>query len=229
MIYKSTLVTIALFISFIGFSQTQPPAIRNVDNIGINQSFIKPIGKGGYVEGSPYIMKAFQLAKVQNNVQNAMMRYNAANDEFEFISPKRDTLVLQKLEEFGDITFINLKTHYLFKNYSDKSGYSTSGYLIMLYDKNSIVLYKRQKINFSEAREAATPYGSSTPARYVPMKDTFFIQVNGSEIKELATNKKGIYKMFPEKKVALEAFFKENDLDLDEENGVIKLADFLGQ
>jgi len=221
-------VYIALFISFLSFSQAQI-SVRTLDNIGFNPNFVKPIGKGVQVEGSPYITKIFQLAKVQNITQNAMMRYNAAKDEFEFISSKGDTLVLNKTEDFGDITFVNLKTHYILKNFIEKSGSTNSGFLIELYKNNNLVLFKRQKVNFSEAREASSPYGSDSPARYVPGKDTFFIQSNTSEIKELPTNKKGIIKMFPEKKTALEAFFKQNDIDFNVEKEVIMLANFLAQ
>jgi hypothetical protein len=57
------------------------------------------------IVGSPYTQKMFAQAKVGTVEQKNFMRYNVFNDEFEFISAQKDTLILDKIEDFGTIVF----------------------------------------------------------------------------------------------------------------------------
>ena len=46
---------------------------------------------------------------------------------------------------------------------------------------------------------------------------------------EVPTSKKGFLKLFPEKKVEIEDFVKQNNTDFEKEQDLIKRADFLPQ
>jgi len=176
--------------------------------------------------GTPYITKAFQPALVSGVSQNAMMRYDAYNDQFEFINSSRDTLVLNRLEQYNKVTFTISNTVYKLMDYT-KKGEKVNGYLISLFEKNGYGLFKKQNVRFTKEREANNSYDKSLPARYDKQNDTYFFKNGDKGISEMPDSKKGFFKLFPEKKAELESFFKQNDIDLDKEADMIKVLDLL--
>ncbi len=178
-------------------------------------------------EGSPYVLKVFMPAKVGDLSGNAFMRYNAFNDEFEFIDAKNDTLVLNKVEAFKDITFVGTNVKYELANYTNKNGEASSGYLVRLHEKNDYVLYKKQKVNHYEAKAAKSSYDAGSPAKFEAVDDLFFYKTKEREIGEFPSNRKGVLKLYPDKKEKLEAFFKQQNIDFKNESDLIKLIEFL--
>lgn len=174
--------------------------------------------------GSPYINKFFQSAKVDNVSQSAAMRYDAYQDEFEFIKG-RDTLVLNK-EKYNSITFMGSNTKYKLVDYT-KKGKKINGYLISLYEKGDYALFKKQNISYEPEKVATTSFDRSIPASFVKDSDTFFIKDKDRGISELPKNKKGLIKLYPDKKDQLEAFIKQNDTNFDNEADLKKLIEFL--
>lgn len=225
---RKILITATVLFSLLGFSQRQG-TITKLEDSGIRLSETRYRAAFKSTLGSPYINKAFFHAKVGDIISNALMRYNAANDEFEFINSTNDTLVLTKTASFNHISFTYPKVDYHLVNFADKNGRMNMGYLVKLSEKNDITLYKRQRVNYYEATPAKSSYDTPSPAKYVPSKDTFFIKIKEAEITELPTNKKGILKMFPEKKTEIEAFLKQNSIDFEKEQDVVKFANFLTQ
>ena len=213
--------------SIVGFSQSQDGKITSLESSGIRLSETNYHPTYSKTLGSPYLNKAFLHAKVGDVVQNALLRYNACQDEFEFINSKNDTLVLNNAAAFSTITITNPKAVYQYVNFTEKSGKFNTGYLINLYEKNGYILYKRQKIKYYDAIPAKSSYDTSTQARFVPLKDTFFLKKIDGEIFELPSNKKGFLKLFPEKKTEIEIFIKQNDIDLEKEQDLIKLIGYL--
>ncbi|MFZ4680420.1 MAG: hypothetical protein ACOYLP_09655 [Flavobacterium sp.] len=212
--------------SRVGFSQSQDGKITTLESSGIRLSETNYHPTYTKTLGSPYPNKAFLHAKVGDVVQNALLRYNACYDEFEFINSKNDTLVLNNAAAFSTITITYPKALYQYVNFTEKSGKLNTGYLVSLFEKNGYLLYKRQKIKYYDAIPAKSSYDTSTQARFVPLKDTFFIKINDGEIFELPTNKKELLKLFPEKKTDIEIFIKQNEIDLEKEPDVIKLIEF---
>ena len=166
-------------------------------------------------------------AKVGDLPGNAFMRYNAYSDEFEFIDSKNDTLVLHKSEAFKDIIFMGSNTRYELVNYTSKGGEALSGYLIRLNERNDCVLYKKQKVNYYAAQEAKTSYDNGTPAKFEPVDDIFYFKRKDKEVVELPSSRKGLVKLYPEKKEKIEAFIKQNEIGFKKEDDYVKLADFL--
>ncbi len=223
------MILITVFYFEFGYGQEATNRLKSLEDSGINLYQSRSRSKTTSIKGSPYIMKAFTHAKVGTIIQNALMRYNACDDEFEFISSKGDTLVLSKSEDYADITLTAMKTRYQLVNYIDKNDKSNLGYLICLFEKDGNILFKRQKVNFYPATAAKSSYDTSTPARYSEAKDSFFLKIKDKEIQELPTSKKGVLKLFSDKKTELEAFIKQNDIDLEKEQDLEKLLVFLSQ
>ncbi|TBX70039.1 hypothetical protein EZL74_04645 [Flavobacterium silvisoli] len=74
---------------------------------------------------------------------------------------------------------------------------------------------------------AANAYESDRPASYVKAEDAFYFKNRDKEIIEFPSNKKGLLKLFPEKKMEIEIFIKQNKTDFKKEEDLIKLIEFL--
>ncbi len=178
-------------------------------------------------QGSPYLQKMFAPAKVDNVVQKVFMRYNVFNDNFEFITPKNDTLILDKIDDFGTIIFAATNKKYKLTQYVDTKNKLFNGYLISLYEKGDFVLYKKENITFYEEKLAKTSLERDMPAKFVKSNDFFFFKNKDKGTIEFPENKKQLLKLFPDKKEAIETFLKENKINFDEESDKMKIIDFL--
>ncbi len=183
-----------------------------------------PYFKPGKVEGSPYLSKNFVSAKV-NNI-NALLRYDMYKDEFEFMNSTKDTLALTKTNRYPVITLLTSNTKYHFVDYYSK-GNLTTGYLIWLYEKNNFTLFKKQNVVFTKERLPKTGFERPIPASFEKGKDSYYFKSGENGILDFPTSKKGLLKLYPEKKEAIESFIKQNKIDMEKETDVIKMADFL--
>lgn len=176
--------------------------------------------------GSPYLNKLFAPAVVSGVSKNAMMRYDAFSDEFEFVNSSKDTLVFNKVEPYNTITFTITNTKYKLVDY-DKKGKTVTGYLIWLCEKNDFTLFKKQNVVYTDEKIATTSFDRNLPAKFDREKDSFYFKNKNQGIIEFPTSKKGLLKLFPDKKDALEAFIKENNIDFKNEADLIRVAGFL--
>lgn len=177
--------------------------------------------------GSPYSEKMFSLAKVGIIEQKTFMRYNIFEDQFEFISTKKDTLLLDKTEDFGEIVFTNSNKKFKLTTYTNLKKKLFYGYLISLSEKNNVILYKKDNISFTDEKPAKTTLERDMPAKYAPNSPYYFIKFNDKMTTEFPENKKGLLKLFPEKKEIIETFFKENKINFSDENDLKKLIDMI--
>lgn len=176
-------------------------------------------------KGSPYLNQNFIPAVVGDAKINALLRYDVHNDEFEFVNGK-DTLLLNKTEQFNTITLPGTNTKYKLVEY-DKKGKLAPGYLIWLYEKNNLILFKKQNIVYNKERIAKSSFEKDTPANFERIKDTYYLKDHNKVISEFPSNKKGLLKLYPEKKAELEAFIKQNNIDFEKEPDIIKVVNFL--
>lgn len=179
------------------------------------------------IVGSPYTQKMFAQAKVGTVEQKNFMRYNVFNDEFEFISNQKDTLILDKIEDFGTIVFPETNKKFQLVTYTNSKNKLFYGYLQNLKENNGFAIFKKENIQFVEGKIAKTSMEVNMPAKYVKMDDTFFLKNKDKGTSEFPDNKKGLLKLFPDKKEAIETFLKENKIDFDSENDLMKIIDFI--
>ncbi len=220
-----TTAIIATFLSVSGHSQDQEVyrIVRTLEDLALNkQTYYSPEN----TIGIPYLNKAFTPAKVSGVGKTAMMRYDVFRDEFEFVNEKRDTLVLNKAEPFSSITFTITNTTYQLLEYTDK-GKKTNGYLISVLEKNSYALYKKQNVSYTKERIAKSGYESNKPATFERTRDTFFLKNGEQGISDFPSSKKGLIKLYPERKTEIEAFVKQHTIDFGKESDLSKLVEFL--
>ena len=178
------------------------------------------------IQGSPYLSKDFKAANVSQINVIANMRYNVYKDEFEFITPKNDTLILDKINDFANLEFVNSKTKYFLTNYTNESNRIVFGYLINLYEKGNFGLFKKDNILMQEEKIAKTTLEANMPAKYYNASSTYFLKNDKNFIK-FPESKKQLVKIFPDKKEMIEKFLKENKIDFDITEEKIKIIDFL--
>lgn len=208
-----------LLITINGFSQREGRMVGS--------TFVNPAKAAKKPLGSTYNQPNFSAARVENLNLQAFMRYNVFKDEFEFITPKNDTLILDKIEDFNTITFIGNKKKYCLTVYTNDSNRLENGYLIELYNKGNFTLYKKENIVFTEEKIAKTTLEKDMPAKYSKASDSYFLKNSATGTTAFPDGKKALTKMFPDKKQAIETFLKENKIDLDKEPDMIKTIDFL--
>ncbi|TBX70040.1 hypothetical protein EZL74_04650 [Flavobacterium silvisoli] len=177
-------------------------------------------------QGSPYLKMSFFPAKIEGISKVALMRYDVFNDEFEFINSKKDTLILNKVATFNPITFSDENVKYQLVNYTKKNK-PIFGYLINVYQKSNCILFKKQNIIFVEKKVNSVPFETIIPAKFVQTDDTYYFKNEDKDIIEFPKNRKGLVKMFPEKKSVLEDFIKQHNIDFEKESDLIKIIDFL--
>jgi hypothetical protein len=212
---KSKTIALFLFLNTVCFSQ-----IPTVGKLFKTPEKIK-------ILGSPYNEKMFSQAIVATIEQKPFMRYNIFYDEFEFISAKKDTLILDKTEYFGEIVFTNTKKKFKLTTYTNLKNKLFYGYLIDLYSKNEVILYKKDNISFTEEKLAKTSLERDMPAKSAMNSPVYFLKFKDKMATEFPENKKGLIKLFSDKKEIIEIFFKENKLNFSDENDLKKIIDLI--
>ena len=163
---------------------------KEITNPDISGKLFKNSGRASLkIEGSPYLQKNYTSAKVTKINTLASMRYNVYRDEFEFISPKNDTLVLDKINDFSDLTILATNTKYQLVNYINENGKINYGYLIDLYQKGDFGLYKKENVLLSEEKIAKTSMEQNMPPKYFKSNDFYYLK-NKNIISEFPSSKK---------------------------------------
>lgn len=218
---------ILTLLPIIGFGQEDRSGTKSYKyQPSLGNGVFREDSKAKEINGSPYIISSFSLVKVASIEEKTKMRYNVYKDEFEFITAKNDTLILDKLEDFSDLNFVATNTKYKLVNYLNINDKLQLGYLIEMHQKNDFGLFKKENINLNEEKIAKTSLEQNMPAKYYKSEDFYFLK-SKDKIVEFPSNKKRLSKIFPEKKEAIETFVKENKIDFNKETDKIKLIDFL--
>ena len=229
---KNILIASVLILSIVSSSHAQVDLqFGNIDAIMMNQGASKVFrnskNNGNKIQGTPYLQQMFAIAKVENVNQKYFMRYNAFADEFEFITPKNDTLVLDKIKDFSNITFTGINKKYTLVDYVNIGGKSVKGYLIDYYSKGNCTLYVQERVLFYDGKIAKTSLEKEMPARYVKSDNAYYFKCNDQGIIEFPENKKQLLKLFPTKKQEIEVFLKESKVSFNEDYDKVKIIDFL--
>jgi hypothetical protein len=218
-----------LFVFLNAFSQPQGLNFRyevvNPQHAG--KIFRNPTSETIRIQGSPYSESKFLYADIENVSQKYFMRYNAYSDNFEFITFQNDTLAMNRLEDFGTITFTKTNKKYCFVNYLSENGKRAKGYLVELYTKLDFSLYKKESITFYGGKKAKTSLESDLPANYSKINLTYYFKTKSGSIIKFPDGKKQLIKLYPSNKEGIESFLKENKIDFDLDSDKVKIIDFL--
>jgi hypothetical protein len=165
-------------------------------------------------KGSPYLYENFVpgTLKINKEVFNVSIRYNAYQDEFEMKNAKDEIVAVLKKSDV-DVQMGN--QIYKLLNYNNKLTYFE-----ILSDGVNMRLLKKDIKKFMEAKEAENSYSSAKPAKFV-LETNYYLQSNNS-ITPVKLNKKSILAQF-DKKAEVTKFIKLNKLRLKTEDDIKKL------
>lgn len=222
-VFFSCMIAASMFAQFNGFNMKY----EVLDPSTAGKIFHNPIKLANKPEGQPYLNVAFQWAKIERVKQKALMRFNVYADEFEFISPKGDTLILDKLADFSPIEFPDTESKYVLTTFTTRNGKNHTGYLKETYTEGIYTLYTQDNITFYEGKEAKTTLESARPAKYAKGEARYFLKKEKAGVFEFPTSKKQLLGLFPSQKEAIEKFFDKENIDFKLQADRIKLLVFL--
>lgn len=220
-----------LFVSFIILSSslTSNSQVQKL-NINLNGKIFKnPTTETLRFQGTPYTQVKFAYAEIENVAHKHFMRYNAYGDTFEFITFENDTLAIDNADNYGSITFTNPHKKYSRLNYISNAVGRVRGYLIELYTKSGITLYKKESVTFYPGKKARNTLESDLSPRYSPVSYFYFFTTKTGNVIPFPDNKKQLIRLYPDKKSEIEAFVKENKIDFDADSDRIKIIEFLAK
>ncbi|MHA6697030.1 hypothetical protein [Chryseobacterium sp. A321] len=169
------------------------------------------------VEGSVYLNDKFIEAQIKGVEGQWPVRYDAYKDEIE-VSKDGEVFVLKKEPEFEEINWIGKGDKARLVSYEDGNK-KVLGYLFLVEQTPTYTLYRKDKVNFKEAKQASTPLEIQLPSRFVPSSTTYYIQ-SGDTFYEIAKKGKGLESLFPEGKKGLSNCVKESKLKENELSSV---------
>ena len=173
------------------------------------------------VIGSPYSDETFQSGIVYENnesvIKGVFFRYNAYKDNIE---------VKKKLEDPDSEIFILVKNSDIviklqdqFLIYDD----DINGYYQILFVGNNYKLIKKLYKRYYKPRRAKTSFEKSILATYKDDPKYFLVSSDG-EFHEFPASKNKKLKFFGNKKTEIEKYIKNNDLDINDEEVLIKIV-----
>ncbi len=174
------------------------------------------------IQGTAYLSKRPEQAKISNVDELTPVRYNSYKDEFEFQQGGK-SYVLPKLETFSHIEIIDSKTKF---DYISGAG-DLSGYFENLVD-GEYKLYKKIRTKFIDLVPSPNSYIPERPAIFKLLEPYYCIKI-GDELVKITKNFDEVYSKSDSKKGELKSFVKKHKIKYNKEEDLIKLVNFLNQ
>jgi len=200
----------------------------------INQT---PVHSGGQIyvskekelaaTGSMYITEAYQPAKLSNNENVMLLRYNAYQDYFEMNNPQEQSVKQLPKEKGVTITFSAGGAVYTLANYKNEEGNSQFGYLNVVADGAKVKVYKREHVYLQPGKTSANSYQSSKAASYKKADDEFYVKIGNAAEASFFESKKDFAKLVPGKEKEVLEYIKKNNIDTEKAADLQKLAAFV--
>ena len=172
------------------------------------------------IKGSPYLNKNFTKGKLYINdslIEENYFRYNIYSDEIE---------INENGQLFGLLKIPQTKLILDEKVIALKNFENNKSYFLVIYDQNNITLIQRKRCKLTPAQKASTPNQMDRAAKFTIYED-YYIKMNKNEsFRELKLNKKSILKALYDKKKQIQAFLKNEEIDLDNESDVLRVLEF---
>lgn len=172
------------------------------------------------IEGSAYVDSEFHKALLNDNHEDIMARYNSYKDQVEF--KKNDKIyVLEKNKNLSQIKFLNNNNVLVFLDLNGKEGY-----FYELYNSNGKVLLKKISTSLHMPEKNKNSYSSSDVSPEFITQINYFIKFNNT-FYQIPLKRKKIYDLFPSRKDELISKCKTLNINLDNEQSLIKLMELL--
>lgn len=197
----------------------------------INDAYTKRNKDWEEFQGSPYTSNDFQPAELfykNDKIGTIFYRHNALNEEIEIKESKAQQGIRGLNRDKNIIVKVDGKPM-RFMTFIDKGGKTMNGYLTQLVNGEHYDLYRRVHVKFTEGSPAQNSFVKAIPSRFSQFTE-YYIQKNGVDrVDELQQKNSKLYALAEnsEQKQLLKAFLKDNNLDVDNEEDLIRLIMFL--
>lgn len=174
--------------------------------------------------GSPYNNPKFLAGNIYKNNElwatDIAIRYNAMADEMEIKESLNSDDDARVLTKSPDVYVKIINDIYIFAPY--KGGIEGGGYFQVLYEGKKIDFYKKPKKKFSPEKKATSSITRDTPANFKD-EPIFYIIDKKGKFYELPESRSKKLKVFGDNKDAIKDFVKNYNLDLNNENDLLKV------
>ena len=182
-------------------------------------------------QGSPYTSNEFNPAELfykTDKIGNIFYRHNALNEEIEIKETKTQQGIRGLNRDKNIIIKVDGKPM-RFMTFIDKNEKTMNGYLTQLVNGEHYDLFKRVHVKFTEGQKSPNSFVKSIPSRFSQFTE-YYVQKKGVDrVDELQQKNSKLFALAenPEQKQLLKAFLKDNGLDVDNEEDLVRLVMFL--
>ncbi|RDK88138.1 hypothetical protein [Marinirhabdus gelatinilytica] len=189
--------------------------------------FVNYDDKDSY-QGTPYNNENFLPGNIYKSDEllatNVAIRYNAVADEIEvkesLTTPDTEAKVLTKSPEI----FVKIVNDiYIFAPY--KGGIEGGGYFQVVYEGNTVDLYKKLQKDFNPEKKATSTLTQDIPAKFSD-EITYFLADKSGKFYEMPKSRNKKLKVFGKKKNEVKNYVKDNRLDINDEKDLMKAVKF---
>jgi len=170
-------------------------------------------------------------------LSHASLNFNLVTGEMQFITPSKDTLAIANESSIDHITIQN-DTFYFDKFFIQLIHGNTDaklGKIEIIKQTNVEKQGAYGQMNSTGSIDAIDSYYSSgqmyklAESTTVTMRKSIILFIGDKNNHFLPANKKNISKLFGKKNSTVESFIKENKIEFNKEDDLIKLVDYLGK
>jgi len=182
-------------------------------------------------QGSPYTSEDFEPAELfykNDKIGTIFYRHNALNEEIEIKESKNQQGIRGLNRDKNIIIEVDGKP-LRFMTFIDKGGKTMNGYLTQLVNGAHYDLYRRVHVKFTEGQKSPNSFVKDTPSRFSQFTE-YYVQKKGVDrVDELQQKNSKLFALAEnsEQKQLLKAFLKDNRLDVDNEEDLVRLIMFL--
>lgn len=182
-------------------------------------------------QGSPYTSNTFTPTILKYNdevVGNIYYRYNALNEEIEIKKTSSEDEPYKALVKDKEISLLINAKPLSFKTFVTEKKETINGYLTLLQKGNTYDLYQRTLVKFTEGQPAQNSFVAAVPSRFTKFTEYYFQKDGVNRIDQIPQKNKKLLKLIDaSKREDLKIFLKENNLNIKNEQDLIKVFDYL--
>jgi hypothetical protein len=179
-------------------------------------------------KGTPYNHPNFLYGNIYKEgtllAEKVAIRYNAIADEMEvkvgIDTDDEDARVLTKSQ---DVYVKIIDDIYVFVPY--QGGVENGGYFKVTFEGNQIALYKKHVKDFNPEKKATSSITRAVPAVFKD-KPVFYLVTKEGKFYQMPKSKRKKIKVFGEKQKEMKDFTKQNDLDLNNEEDLLRAVKY---
>ena len=178
-------------------------------------------------DGSPYLNENFSPASINENNETYLVRFDAYLGNVEVLIEKNKVIILEPNQKYTIRLKDGSNRVYETIEYREESGDVKTSFFELKHQAPTYRLYLKEFKKFYKG-EKAQAYQEAKPARFKKTKDVFYIQdLSGDEtdLIEIPKKVKDLTVAFPINPKETRAYIKNEKLELNEIEDLIKLFD----